>query len=209
MKKIFFTITAFLFGIFILQAKSVNEDDKNILEKIKVHNTSYSSITADFTHIRHMPFLEEDMISHGKFYYDKPEKLSMAYTDPQGDLILINGDKFIMIASGKRNETTTKNARMRAMKTILSACMEGDIQKVEPTAITCTETPQYYTVTAELATGKNNKSNICKVITYYDKKDYSVSILYTEESDGTFNRYELMNKKLNQSIEEDIFISER
>lgn len=207
LRRFLFTLIALCIAIFA-NAQTISETDQAILEKIKEKNAAYTTIEADFAQVKHMPFLEEDMLSGGKLYYSKPEKLSMWYTDPAGDLMLINGDNFVMIASGKRNETTSKNAKMRAMKMILSACMEGDVLKAGTTSVSCEETPKYYIVTAELAGGKNNKSNISKVVVHYDKKDGSVAILRTEEPDGTFNNYELINKKINQPVEEEKFISQ-
>lgn len=194
MKKIFLALTVLCIATFA--NAQINEADQAILNKIKEKNTAYTTIEADFEQIKHMPFLEEDMLSGGEFYYNKPDQLIMRYTDPEGDLMQIDGDNFVMIASGKRNETTSKNAKMRAMKMILSACMEGDVLKAGTTSVTCSETPKHYIVTAELMGGKNNKSNISKVIVSYDKKDCSVSILRTEEPDGTFNEYQLKNKKI-------------
>lgn len=206
MKRI---VLAMSFLVCCVMMNAQSDTEREMLEKIKETNAAYTSVIADFEQIKHMAIFDEDILSGGRLYYVKPDKLSMWYDNPEGDLMLINGDKFIMIASGRRNETTSKNAKMRSMKAILSACLEGDVRQVETTAVECEETPRYYVVTAELATGKNNKSNISRVVVSYDKTDCSLSVLRTEESDGTYNVYELKGKMLNRPVEEDVFISQK
>lgn len=207
MKKLTFFTWAFFACATMMNAQTISDADNAILDKIKNGNRNHTSITSNFDQTKHMPIFDEDMLSGGKFYYSKPDKLAMWYDEPAGDLMLINDDKFVMIAAGRRNETTSKNAKMRGMKEILSACLEGDIRKVETTTIICEETPKEYIVTAELAGGKGNKSNISKVVVNYDKKDNSLSVLRTDEPDGTYTIYALKDKKLNQPIEETVFQS--
>ena len=179
----------------VAQTVKVSDEDKKILEKIKQENLKHTSIDCNFKQTKHISILGEDIISEGLFHYEKPDKLSMQYTNPEGDLMSIDGDKFVMITSGKRNETSAKsNAKMRGMKTILSSCLQGDVLQMEAAAITCEEDAKYYIVTADI-NKKTNKSNISKVTTYYHKSNLTVSILRTEEQDGSYTVYELVDKK--------------
>jgi len=206
MKKI--VLITFCSLIYIItNAQIINEKDNDIIEKIKTGNSKYATLTSNFKQIKHISILGEDIISSGEMNYNKPDQLSMKYVDPSGDLMLINGEKFVMVSGGKRNETTSKiNAKMRGMKTILSACLEGDIKKMEAQKIYCEETEEHYIIIAEINT-KSNKSNISKVISSYNKKDFSICILQTIEPDGSFITYELDNKKLNHPISQDYFLA--
>ncbi len=179
--------------------------DTAILDRIKAANEAYNTITAHFTHEKYMPIFEENIRSEGRYYYSKPDRLLMTYTDPEGDFMLISGDNFIMTAAGKKQETTAKNVKMRDMRTILSACMEGDIRKTAATEISCEETNTQYVVTAIIPAGKDNRSGIVKVVAHYDKSNGSIDMLRTEEADGTSNTYRLDGKQLNQAIKEETF----
>lgn len=184
-----------------------NIADDAIVEKIKTANIKHTSITSKFKQTRHVSILGNDVVSSGMFYYEKPDKLAMRYDNPSGDLMLINGDQFVMINAGKRQEASSKsNAKMRGMKTILSACLQGDLSQMGASKITSKETSQYHVVTAEIDT-KTNKSNISKVVLSFEKTNLSLSILRTEEPDGSYTIYELTNKQLDKKIDNAVFVS--
>ena len=204
MKRLSFIALALL-GCLCVRAQEISGQDAAILDQIKAANAAYTTITARFTQDKFMPIFEESIRSEGNYHYSKPDKLSMAYTDPAGDLMLINGDNFTMIAAGRKQVTTAKNAKMCDMRTILASCMEGDVRRMPATGITCETTASQYVVTATLPTGKENKSGIVRVVASYDKADGSIATLYTEEADGTSNTYTLTDKRLNEEIDETTF----
>ncbi|MDR2038538.1 MAG: outer membrane lipoprotein carrier protein LolA [Bacteroidales bacterium] len=203
--KNFILLVFIIFGSVYGRAQEISDADSRIVEKIKQANTQYKTITCDFRQIKHMSIIGEKIKSNGLFYYDKPDQMAMYYEDPAGDLMLIDEDKFVMVAGGKWNETTSKsNAKMRGMKTILSACLQGDVKQMGAEKIVCEETDQYYVVTADIDK-KANKSNIVKVIMSFDKNGSILSTFQTIEPDGSYNIYELINQKFNQPINEDVF----
>lgn len=204
MKRI--TLLTFLvLSCLSVTAQTISDADTRVLEKIKQENAKYNSITCDFKQVKHLEMLGEDIDSEGKFYYAKPDKLAMRYEDPEGEMMLINGDKFVMVAMGTRREVSGQsNAKMQGMKTILSACLEGDVKKIGASKITCKETAKHYTVTAVINPA-SNKSDITEVILNYDKTNLSLSLLKTIEADDSYTTYELNNKKFNQPIAESIF----
>lgn len=205
MKKLIFFASLIFFGYGWSYAQTVCDSDQQILNKIKEENTKYSSLSSEFKQTKRSSIFGEDICSKGSLYYKKPEKMSMHYTEPQGDLMIIDEQKFIMAVGGKHNETNAKsNARMRGIKNILTSCMEGNFANIGANKITCKETPQYYIVTAEI-NRKANKSNITKVIANYDKQDHSLTILQMEEPDSSFTVYELINKKTNHPINDEVF----
>ena len=203
MKKLgLFTLV--LFSSITINAQTVNDADATTLSKIKQANEKHTSITSTFNQTKHMPILGEKILSKGSFYYSKPEQLAMVYEDPKGDLLLINNDKMVMVTSGKRREASTKsNAKTRGMKNILASFIQGDVMLVEADKITCKETPKHIVVTAEI--GKSNKSKIDKVVASYDKSDYTIAVIRTEDPDGTYTEYELVSKQLNTPVDQKVF----
>lgn len=206
MKKINLLTALFFVVIAFTNAQSIKKEDYPILEKIAIENMKYKSIESLFEQMQHLAMIEGDMISEGKLYYNKPEQLLMEYTNPKGDAMLINGDKFAMKTSGKYRETSAKsNVKMQGMKNILSACLEGNMMQLGADKISCKETAQEYLVTVEFSAKSNNKSNFSKVIVAYSKKDYSLNNLKTVEADGSYTLYELKNKNLNAKIASTVF----
>jgi outer membrane lipoprotein-sorting protein len=183
----------------------IKDVDSLIIEKIRQANVQYTALTSNFKQIKHLPYLKEKVVSTGRFFYTKPDRLAMKYLEPAGDMMLINGDKFFMSAAGKISKTTAKaNVKMRKMKSILSACLQGDVKQMEYAAITCEEHPDHYSVAVEL-NGKGKGGTVKKVTVDYDRKDFTPSNLKIEEVDGTYSLYELSSKEFNQPPAEDIF----
>ena len=203
MKKLSIFILALLGGIAV-NAQNVSDADAATLKKIKQANEKHTSITSSFKQTKHMPILGENVLSNGAFYYNKPEQLAMIYEDPKGDVLLISNDKMTMVASGKRREASTKsNAKMRGMKNILASLIEGNVTQIEADKITVEEKGSLVIVTANIS--KNNKSSISKAIASYDKSDLTISIIRTEEPDGTHITYELVGKQLSKPIDQSVF----
>ncbi len=196
--------TLILFGSIALNAQTVSNADAATLSKIKQANEKIITITSSFNQTKNMPVLGEKILSKGSFCYNKPEQLVMKYEDPKGDLMLFNDNKAIMVAAGKKREVSTKsNAKMRGMKNILASFIQGDMMQLEANKITCQETAKYIVVTAEMS--KGNKNNISKVIASYDKSDLTISVIRTEDTDGTSIEYELAGKQLNSPIDQSVF----
>lgn len=204
MKKICFFVVLF-FACAFIQAQTIKDADFAILEKINQANIKHTSMTSDFDQVKHLPILGEDIKSKGKLYYGKPEKMALWYTDPEGDLMLINEDRCVMVASGKKREVSAKaNAKMRGMKNILTASLQGGMLQMGANKVVCSEDAKNYIVTADIDS-KVNKSNIKKVIVHYAKSDLTLSVLKTEEADGSYTEYTLKNKVMNQAIDEKHF----
>lgn len=204
MKKIGI-LTCLMISCLLVNAQVVREKDSPVIEKIMQGNRTYTTIVSDFKQTQHLPIIEEDITTGGTFYYKKPEQLAMHYNDPAGDMMLLDGDKFIMVAAGKKREISAKsNPKMQGMKAILSACLQGNALQIGAEKITCEETANQYVVTAELSQGAN-ESNFFKVVAGYDKKDLSLSVLKTIESDGSYTMYELSKKEFNKSIDDTHF----
>jgi len=205
MKKFCFFVLALFTVCTFAQAQAIKDADFAILEKINQANIKQTSMTCDFNQVKHMSILGEDIKSNGKLYYSKPEKMALWYADPADDLMLINEDRCIMVASGKKREVSAKaNAKMRGMKNILTSSLQGGMLQMGANKITCSEDAKYYIVTADIDS-KVNKSNIKKVIVHYSKSDLTLSVLRTEETDGSYTVYELKNKVMNPSIDEKYF----
>lgn len=204
MKKLSLCTLLLLAGFFYVGAQTVSDKDKKMLEKIKAENAQYKTLSSPFKQTSVISFLGEEMLSKGVCHYSKPEQLAMRYNDPAGDLMLIDGDKFVMIADGKRRESSGKvNPKMQSMKTILSACLEGDLMAMGAKKISCDENARYYVVTATLP--PSDKSGIEQVVAHYDKKDGTLFLLKTVEPDGSYITYELTDKKLNQPLDGNAF----
>jgi outer membrane lipoprotein-sorting protein len=206
MKKIWIAL-CFCSTFSFVHGQTISSSDNELVEKIRQANVSHTAFSSKFKQTKHIVILGKDILSSGMFYYKKPDRLALRYDNPAGDLLLINGDQCVMVSAGKRSEVSAKaNAKVNGLKTILSACLQGDIKQTGASRITCKETSRYYIITAEMDT-KTNKSTISKLVLHFEKADLTLSILRTEEPDGSYTTYELLTKEFDKPISENLFLA--
>ena len=190
-----------LCGTFVTNAQT-----DNIIEKISNENKGITSITAGFGQVRHIAFMEGVVKSNGSFYYAKPDKLVLKYAEPKEDLMLLNGEEFVMIANGRYSKRSVKqNSNISQIQNILSSCLQGNLKNLNTSELKQFENTTQYVVTAML--NKTSENTIEQVIVSYDKKDMVLSSLQTIEFDGSYTLYTLEGKKLNVTIDESVFIA--
>ncbi|MDR2287032.1 MAG: outer membrane lipoprotein carrier protein LolA [Prevotellaceae bacterium] len=199
-----------LISIFLCSCISANAQNDStgivgsIIDKIRQANLRCTSIISNFVQVKHLSFMNEDISSHGKFFYSKPDRLSMKYEEPAGDLMLINKDQLVTIAAGKYSKASTKtSSRARTMRNILSSCLQGDISMIDGVTLSSEETDNGYVITAKLK--KKAKSAINKIVLQYDKLNLTLSTLKMEESDGSYTLYTLVDKTLNEPVGDEVF----
>lgn len=175
-----------------------------ILDKIKEANKSLTSITSDFKQTMHLTFMDEDVLSNGKFYYRKPDRLLLKYSQPEGEMMLITGDQISMVMMDQHTKVSAKSdPAIELIHTIFSSCLEGDARKIKDATVDAVEKADYYEV---IITIKGDRAqNMKGVKVHYDKKEMALSLLRTEDPDGGYTVYELVGKRLNQAIAEETF----
>ncbi|MEX2582639.1 MAG: outer membrane lipoprotein carrier protein LolA [Gemmatimonadota bacterium] len=63
----------------------------DILERAEQVYLAVRSMEADFTQRVYVPLLDDDISSRGRIYHRAPDRFLMRFTDPEGDLIVTDG----------------------------------------------------------------------------------------------------------------------
>lgn len=199
MKRILISLT-----LMFATATAFAQNGTAILDKIKEANKSLTSITSDFKQTMHLTFMDEDVLSNGKFYYRKPDRLLLKYSQPEGEMMLIKGDEITMVMMDQHTKVSAKSdPAIELIHTIFSSCLEGDARKIKDATVDAVEKADYYEV---IITIKGDRAqNMKGVKVHYDKKEMVLSLLRTEDPDGGYTVYELVGKRLNQAIAEETF----
>ena len=181
-------------------------DVEDFKKKMAAETQKMNTIECDFTQIKHLTAVSGDIISKGKFYYQKEDKVSLDYTDPVKYLIVINGTKIKIVSNGKTSVSDIP-ANMKPMQETISACMTGNLQ-----AMTGNYKMEYYQNSKEylikiFPQNEGAKAMLEGINIYLDKNDLSVSRLVMLEAsrdknakDKDYTEYQFSNKKLNVSI---------
>ncbi|MDH6313463.1 outer membrane lipoprotein carrier protein [Parabacteroides sp. PFB2-10] len=199
MKRILISLT-----LLFATATAFAQSGTAILDKIKEANKSLTSITSDFKQTMHLTFMDEDVLSNGKFYYRKPDRMLLKYSQPEGEMMLIKGDEITMVMMDQHTKVSAKSdPAIELIHTIFSSCLEGDARKIKDATVDAVEKGDYYEVIITIQ--GDRAQNMKGVKVHYDKKEMALSLLRTEDPDGGYTVYELVGKKLNQAIAEETF----
>ncbi|MBQ8594134.1 MAG: outer membrane lipoprotein carrier protein LolA [Bacteroidaceae bacterium] len=202
MKKTFLS-TILLLAVTLLYA----QHDVRTAE-IEKMNAAYTSFQCQFT--------QEDVAAgtgkkeqlSGTLYFQRPDRMAMHYTQPESDLLVINGDLFYM-KRGKRDRrfNTAKNARMRSLSSTLLACMMGNVAEVAATNgadIEVDEKGGNYVVI--LSARKKQPRGYSRIVLEYRKSDGLLQQMQMDEFGGKTSLYTLASHQTNAPIQESLFM---
>jgi outer membrane lipoprotein-sorting protein len=188
-------------------------DEEAFKKKMATEAQKVNTIECDFTQVKHMVALAGDIVSKGKFYYRKEDKVSLDYITPIKYLIVINGSKIKMVSNGKTNTfDVASNGLMKEMKDVISACMTGNLS-----AMSGNYKMEYYQNSKEYLVkifplNESAKAILDGVNIYLDENDLSVTRLQMIEAskdkkakDKDYTEYQFSDKKLNVDIPESRF----
>lgn len=188
------------------QENYVPVKDPGLLRQ-KVIETSHqtSSISSDFVQIKRLSFLEEDVQSEGKFYFQKENQLRWEYSKPFFYLIIFNHDTILIQDENKTNSYNAASNRMfREINNIMLSMVNGTILESKNFDFEYFEDPSTYMLElTPLDSGM--KEFLSKIRLFVNKNDYSVDELYMIERSGDYTHIRFINKSLNEEIPEHIF----
>jgi len=84
-----------------------------------------------FTQTKTIKASGRTIVSKGNFTYTAPDQLSMLYTSPDGDYLIIDGPFMRSDINGTAADVdTSKNSQMRNLRNTLLNCIAGDVETV-------------------------------------------------------------------------------
>lgn len=148
----------------------------------------------DFTQTRRLKASGKTTVMKGHLDFDGKEKLSMTYSDPEGDYFIIDGNMVKMSLMGKSGELDATKVPMVALqRSTLLNCLSGNWkQAAEDNNATSTVTEKTGFRTVKIAAqGAVPRGGYKSVTLTYRIKDGRVSRLILEEPGGIENTYEM------------------
>lgn len=182
---------------------------QQIVEKISKATTSLNDIQCDFTQTKSMKMLSKKMLSSGKMYYKKANKLRWQYTSPYEYTFVLNGDKVRIKSSKTSKQVNVKDNKMfRHVSNIMISTMTGGGLK-NSADFNVEMYRQGNTYFAKLYPKKKELKQIYKVIELYFNPSLSmVSSVTMEEKTGDVTIVKLNNVKTNTNVSDKIFIAD-
>ena len=178
-----------------------------LVKKITAANASVKNIESGFVQTKTLKASGKKIVSEGTLYFANDGRLSMKYSKPAGELLVVNGNKFHMNKGGKSSTfDTSKNQMMGSLAKTLTGCIKGCPQQVATdngAEISEVETAEGYVVT--LTAGAGAKRGYSKIVLLYRKSDCVLTKMTMEEVSGIATVYEMKGIKKNTSFPEDVF----
>lgn len=203
MKRLYIAAILFL----ACSCTALAETEAEILAKISQNGAATATIESHFAQRKRVKALRNDALSSGRFYYRKSDKICMAYDQPRGDLLLMNGDDFVMVVDGKRSAANAQsNPMLKQMRTLLTACVSGDFERLKTgrnTKISVAETEKNYVLTTVF--DGSAKKYYANIVLTFDKSSLSLLVLRMNEANGNFTEYTFDHPVFNREIDAKIF----
>jgi outer membrane lipoprotein-sorting protein len=210
MKILILFVTTLIIGLpFTVFSQEINttliKDPSKLIEQINLVSAKTNTISAIFSQVKEMSFLEEKAISSGKFYFEKEKKLRWEYTEPFSYVIILNSERLRIIDEGKSKDFEAGSNRMfLEISNIMTGMVNGTLLNSPEFSTTWSEAPGYYL--AELIpTGTDLKDYLAKIELKLNKQDFTVDELKMVEKSGDYTQITFRNKKLNETIPVEIF----
>lgn len=178
--------------------------------------TAVAPLFAD-NHILESDFVETKTIaangkqikSSGKLYFEE-DRFAMHYEDPEGDLLIINGNSFLMDRGHKRKVFNMEvNKPMRSLGNILLASMRGEIGKVAEmnnADFKSGDTGEIHW--AVMTARKKSPRGYSKIECKYDRKTGWLVEMTMTEFNGNFTTYQMTGYCKNYDSGDKIFTIE-
>ncbi|MDO4496313.1 MAG: outer membrane lipoprotein carrier protein LolA [Bacteroidales bacterium] len=206
MKKILFVLMACVLSFVTVQAQDAELQQK-ALELFK--NTQTVEAKAKMT--KHNTMVTKDVVSEGKLYFKRPNKLCMTFNNG-ADALIMNGETFTMVTNGKAQSVSGKgNGQFDALKGIAQSLSQGgeaefDLSDVADVDIERKGNLMVMTIVPIVADAKAKRKQLFQsyVITI-DTKALELRTLRMNEKGQNYTQYDFSGYKLNGPIDDKVF----
>ena len=163
------------------------------------------SIKSDFVQEKNLSLLSEKIVSEGKFWFKKDNKVRMEYTQPFQYLMIINQNNVYIKDGHKENKISTKSNKLfQQINKITIDCIQGNVLDNPEYKVKLFENSQSFLI--ELSpSAKALKEFFKNVNILVAKKDYSVTKIELHEQSGDKTVISYLNKELNADLPDSLF----
>lgn len=164
-----------------------------------------NSIKADFQQEKSLSMLSDKIISKGKFWFKKENKVRMEYTQPFQYLMILNNNNIYIKDGQKENKiAASSNKLFQQVNKIVVDCVRGTAFSNTDFKVNVFENKTTYLI--ELTPVAKNLQQVFKNINVItDKTDYSVNTIVMNEVSGDNTTIHFINKEINTNLNDALF----
>lgn len=182
------------------------QTDSRMVEKINEATSALTSMECEFTQTKTVRMLNDKMVSRGKLYYRRADKLRWEYVAPYSYTFIINGAKVYLRNNGRSDVIDVNRNRMFReiasimMNSIVGKCINDE--KTFRTAIRDEDGEWVVTLTPQT---KEMKQMFDRILLHFSKQLSVVDKVEMYEKKGDVIVISLTNIKKNQKTDASLF----
>ena len=163
------------------------------------------SIESQFNQVKNLSMLKDKIVSKGKFYYKKGNKVRIEYTTPYQYLMVLNNNTMMIKDDQKTSNYNTKsNKMMQSINNIMLDCMRGSVYNNKEFSVQAFESPKEYLLKMKPQTSIMKKM-FANIEVFLDKKDFHVLRLNMIENGGDNSLMSFSNTVMNKNVADALF----
>ncbi|HLW07765.1 MAG TPA: outer membrane lipoprotein carrier protein LolA [Marinilabiliaceae bacterium] len=181
------------------------ENSAALEKEIEAHSAKLISITSDFIQEKTMAYLDEVIVSKGKFWYKRDNNLRWQYNEPFEYVIGIKNGQFSIKDQGKvRVFDVSSNPAFKELNDLILSIAKGNLIQDNRFAMEAFEdkTTYFLKLTPKDA---NMKKFIQQTDLYISKQDGVATKVIMRESDTDYTIISFVNRHLNDAISDTVF----
>ncbi len=174
-------------------------------KQFSTESAKVSSINSTFVQEKILTALTEKIISEGKFWFKRSNKVKIEYVKPFRYVMTVNGDKMKVRDDQKESTINVKSNKLfQQINRIMVDCVQGTILDSKDFTTKVFENEKTYLLEMT-PSSKSLRQFFQTIVLVVDRKDYTVKSIEMNEPSGDKTLISFFNKKLNEQISDAIF----
>lgn len=174
-------------------------------KKFAAESEKVQSITSDFVQEKTLVALTEKIVSSGKFWFKRSNRVRIEYVKPFRYLLIMNGDKMLVRDNDRENKINVKSNKLfQQVNRIMIDCVQGTILDSKDFSTKIFENDKHFLL--EMTPSSRALREFFEVIVLtVEKSDYAVKSIEMNEPAGDTTTIFFENKKLNETVADAVF----
>lgn len=210
MKKITSLLFILLFSVIACYAQPANGfaqvgDVSSLKADLAKNYSSVNTLSSNFVQTKTMSLLDEQIVSKGKFYYAKQDKIRIEYLSPYKYLMVINDGKMLVKDEEKTNKINAKGSKvLQSVNQVMVDCMSGTVFQNKDFKVTAYMNKSSYLLYLVPVT-TDMKKMFERIEVYMHNTNMEVDRLVMIEKGGDRTDMKFSNTKHNITLNEGLF----
>ena len=203
MKRYLLLLWTFM-SIVSISAQTLN--DAQIRQRVNQAAAAMKTMQCDFVQTKHLKMLNDDIVAHGKMYYQQSSKLRWEYTIPYVYVFVLNGDK-VLLKNKQRNDVidVNQNKMFREIARVMMSSVVGNCLLDDKTFKTTIATTNGEWIATLVPQRKDMRQMFQKIVLHFNQQRAVVNCVEMVEKSGDKTVINLKNIRTNETINAAIF----